>query len=252
MMKILEHLKRTAQSCPPAERTARFLFDRRFQMARRNLRGIGIEIGALDRPLFLPKAARAFYLDRLHPRELRRHYPELDSHPFYVSFVADGETMECIRDDTLNFIIANHVIEHCEDPIAAMITFFRKLSPGGRVFLAMPDMRRTFDCSRIETPWEHLAEDHARGPEGSRGQHYREWAEAVEKLHGDAARLRAEELAAMGYRIHFHCWTESGFRDFLNHARAFAPFALLDSCSWRDENIYILQRGESSMSGKIL
>ncbi|MDD5088931.1 MAG: hypothetical protein PHI18_09070, partial [bacterium] len=65
MANILQRLKHTVRSCPPAERAARFLLDRRFQMARRHLRGCGVEIGALDRPLFLPKRARAFYLDRL-------------------------------------------------------------------------------------------------------------------------------------------------------------------------------------------
>lgn len=211
-------------------------------MARKFLRGCGVEIGALDRPLYLPKRARAFYLDRLHPRELRKHYPELNSRPLFVSFVADGESMDCVRDGSLNFIVANHVIEHCEDPVATLMTFARKLTVGGVVFMAVPDKRRTFDCDRPETAWEHLAEDHRRGAEHSRALHYREWAELVEHLSGNEAARRSGELAAMGYRIHFHCWSDSSFRDFLDHARAFAPFALLDGCSWRDENIYILQR----------
>ncbi|MBU0507246.1 class I SAM-dependent methyltransferase [bacterium] len=238
---MFDRLKRAVQSCPATERTARLLFDRRFQMARRNLRGIGIEIGALDRPLFLPWGTRAFYLDRLHPNELRRHYPELNHRSLYVSLIADGETMDCIRDNALNFIIANHVIEHCEDPIATLTMFTRKLLSGGRIFLAVPDKRRTFDRSRTETTWEHLVEDHIQGPAVSRLQHYREWAESVENLQGNAAQQRARELTAMDYSIHFHCWSESSFLDFLNRVRAFAPFALLDSCSWRDENIYVLE-----------
>jgi len=249
MTEILDRLKQIVRRCPSAERAARFLYDRRFQTARKYLRGCGVEIGALDRPLYLPNRARAFYLDRIHPRELRRHYPELDSRPLYVSFVADGESMDCVRDGSLDFIAANHVIEHCEDPIATLMTFARKLSPGGVVFMAVPDKRRTFDRDRSETGWEHLADDHRRGAEHSRAQHYREWTELVEHLSGNEAARRADELATMGYRIHFHCWSDFAFRDFLDHAREFAPLALLDRRSWRDENIYILRREYAAATG---
>jgi hypothetical protein len=203
---------------------------------------LGLEIGALDRPLMLPRRARAFYLDRFLPSKLREHYPELDGRRIYVSLVSEGEELPCIRDGSLSFVVANHVIEHCEDPIATLTTFSSKLQIGGIVFMAVPDMRRTFDHARPETPWQHLLADHQDGSATSRMSHYREWATIVECKRGDAAEQRAEELQAQNYSIHYHCWTEQGFRTFLDHIAETLPLRLVDSDSWRNENIFVLRK----------
>jgi len=227
------------------ERLARRFLDRRYQLARRHLRGTGLEIGALDRPLMLPVRAKAYYLDRLLPAKLREHYPELSHRLFYVSLVADGESLACVAAGALDFLVANHVIEHCEDPIAALTTFARKLKPGGKLFMAVPDMRRTFDRNRSETTWNHLQADHERGPLRSREEHYREWAETVDGLAGEAAVRRADQLRTMAYSIHFHCWTRDGFTDFLGRLRSYAPLRLIVSRSWRNENIFVLTKDAS-------
>ncbi|MFZ5433719.1 MAG: class I SAM-dependent methyltransferase [Calditrichota bacterium] len=137
-----ERIKRLIRRWPIAESAARFLVDRRYRMARKYLRGIGMEIGALDRPLILPKSAKAYYLDRLPLAELRRHYAEHSHKQFFISLVGDGEKLDCIRDGALDFIVANHMIEHCQDPIGTLKTFLSKLRVGGRIFMAVPDMRQ--------------------------------------------------------------------------------------------------------------
>jgi predicted SAM-dependent methyltransferase len=241
-MILVEPLKNLVRKSPALERLARRLLDRRYQLARRHLRGTGLEIGALDRPLMLPSSAKAYYLDRLLPAKLRKHYPELSHRPFHVSLVADGETLSCIADGALDFLVANHVVEHCEDPITALATFARKLKPGGKIFMAVPDMRRTFDRNRRETTWDHLQADHEQGPLRSREGHYREWAEMVDGLTGEDAVRRARELLAMTYSIHFHCWTLRGFTDLLERLRSYAPLHLIVTRSWRDENIFVLTK----------
>ena len=190
----------------------------------------------------MPSRLKVYYLDHLLPSQLRKHYPELAGRRFYVSLVADGEDLSCIKDDSLDFLIANHVIEHCEDPIATLITFSKKLCANGIVFMAVPDMRRTFDINRQETDWNHLQKDHEQGPALSREQHFLEWATHVEGNIEASAVQRASELAAMKYSIHFHCWTETGFRDFLKHIRAYVPLTLIEFRSWRNENIFILRK----------
>ncbi len=239
---MLALLKAAVRSTPAMERLARHALDRRYQLARKHLKGIGIEIGALDRPLFLPKQATAYYLDHLLPGDLYAHYPELSNRKFYVSLVADGEDMACVQDGALDFVIANHVIEHCEDPIATLMTFVGKLRAGGMVFMAVPDMRRTFDKNRTQTTWKHLLADHTHGPSISRMQHFREWALNVENLTDDAAEQRAKALFDMGYSIHFHCWTRDGFQDFLDSAKQFAPLKVAEVKSWRNENIFMLEK----------
>src|SRR5438132_654340 len=52
------------------------------QRLARWLRGHGIEIGALHRPLEVPASARVTYVDRLPESVLRSHYPELSNETF--------------------------------------------------------------------------------------------------------------------------------------------------------------------------
>ena len=45
-------------------------------------------------------------------------------------------------------IIASHVLEHIVDPISFFASADRILAPGGRILLAVPDLRLCFDCMR--------------------------------------------------------------------------------------------------------
>ena len=78
-----------------------------------------------------------------------------------------------------DFIIANHFIEHTEDPIGTIKRFLTVLRPQGILYMAVPDKRFTFDLERPLTSLEHLLRDHTEGPEWSRESHFREWAQFV-------------------------------------------------------------------------
>jgi SAM-dependent methyltransferase len=184
----------------------------RRRLAFRHLRGSGLEIGALDKPLMLPRGARARYVDRYGVAELRAHYPELaDRELVEVDVVDDGERLATIASESVNFVVANHFFEHCEDPIGTLDNHLRVLKPGGILYAAVPDKRFTFDRSRPVTTLEHVVLDHEVGPERSRRAHYEEWAQEVDRVNNgipDAeVPLRARELEETSYSIHFHVWT---------------------------------------------
>ena len=108
--------------------------------------------------------------------DLRREYPELaDWDLTEVDIVDDGEKLAKIPAESQDFIIANHFLEHTEDPIGTIETHLGKLKPGGVLFYAVPDKRFTFDFRRPVTPIEHMVADFEEGPERSRAEHYREW-----------------------------------------------------------------------------
>lgn len=94
----------------------------------------------------------------------------------------------------MDFIIANHFIEHCEDPIATMIAFFAKLMPHGVVYLAVPDKRFTFDQQRESTSIAHLQQDFSDGGVGSRTAHYLDFARYA-LLNGAATEREVAEWA---------------------------------------------------------
>lgn len=171
------------------------------------LSGSGIEVGALHSPLTLPAGASARYVDFEQPDDLDAHYPEL-SHTKLTrpDIISNLETLSGVEDTSQDFVIANHVLEHCEDPIKAIKSTARVLRASGIAFLAIPDKRFTFDKERKITTLDHLIRDHEEGPDVSLQEHYREWCECVDKLEGQELNQKVELLLATRGNIHFHVW----------------------------------------------
>jgi SAM-dependent methyltransferase len=189
--------------------------DARRQLAACFLGGEGLEIGPLHQPLALPPHARARYVDRMLVEDLRREYAELAEWNLTpVDVVDDGEKLLTIAEESQDFIVANHFLEHCENPIRTIETHLGKLKPGGVLFYAVPDKRFTFDFRRPVTPLEHMVADYEEGPERSRAEHYEQWARLVVGEEGESEAqsvARARELEAAAYSIHMHVWTQAEF-----------------------------------------
>jgi len=217
----------------------------RVRLARRYLRGEGLEIGALHLPLPMPRGTRARYVDRMTKDDLIREYPELEGHDLVdVDVVDDGERLTTVPDASVDFVVANHFLEHTEDPIGTLEQHTRVLRPGGVLFLANPDPRVTFDELRPLTTIEHLARDHSEGPEVSRDEHYEEWARLVERAPQPEVAGRAAELRASGYSIHFHVWTPAVFAELVRHCahEEGIPLELEALVPVRHEFITVLRR----------
>lgn len=178
-------------------------------LANLYLAGDGLEIGALHNPLAVPPAARVKYVDRMTTPDLRSHYGELKDLPLVeVHIVDDGETLATVAAESQDFVIANHFIEHCQNPLLALVNIFRVLKAGGIAFITIPDKRFTFDQDRPITPFEHLLRDYREGPQASKRGHFEEWARCVDKLDGQAAEERVRYLTDIDYSIHFHVWSQ--------------------------------------------
>lgn len=213
------------------------------------LRGEGIEIGALHRPLRVPPAAQVRYVDRMPETELRQHYPELAGQKFApVSIIGSAYDLSQLANDSLDFIIANHLMEHLDYPIKGLREFARVLRPNGVLYMALPDARVGIDQGRPLTPLEHLMEEHRSGADKTRRAHYLDWVTLSEKQLAEPEK-RADWLMQMDYSIHFHVWRPDTFLDFLLAAKrevnlplnvvAFAPPEFVGD----DEFILVLVKG---------
>jgi predicted SAM-dependent methyltransferase len=190
-------------------------------IAETYLRGHGIEIGALHQPVTVPESVQVMYIDRMPTPDIRKQYPELDNHDIVdVDLVDDGEQLSSIRDESQDFVIANHFIEHCQDPIRTMFNLLRVLKQDGILYLAVPDKRYTYDKDRDVTPLEHLVRDHKEGPAWSHRQHFEEWVRQVNKVEDDQeVEASIADLMRMDYSIHYHVWTQAEFFEFLTMLR---------------------------------
>jgi predicted SAM-dependent methyltransferase len=175
------------------------------------LKGHGIEIGALHTPLRIPKSSKVRYVDRMSALDLRKQYPELDSKELMnVDIIDDGELLSKIKDSTQDFVIANHFLEHCQNPIGAIGNMLRVLKHGGVLYLSIPDKRYSFDADRPQTSFDHILKDYRKGPEWSKRQHFEEWTRYIGNIkdQGEANR-HILNLMNIDYSIHYHAWTQT-------------------------------------------
>jgi SAM-dependent methyltransferase len=191
----------------------RWFIRRPRRLAATYLSGHGIEIGALHARTPVPWGVSVRYVDRMSVEDLRRQYPGTDSEGFTrVDVIDDAQTLSTVPDSSEDFVIANHILEHMEDPISMVENAMRVLAKDGVLLLAVPDKRCTFDAGRPVTTLQHLLDDHEDGGRGSRAGHFREWVEVVEKTTGADVDARVAELMETDFSIHFHVW---GWREML-------------------------------------
>lgn len=194
------------------------------------VRGRGIEIGALSRPLPVGPHAHVEYVDLYTSEEAALVYPEaVELGPIQrPDLVAAADDLSALPTGSQDFVLSSHLLEHLADPIAALAEWRRVLRPKGLLVLMLPDKRYTFDRERPRTRFGHLWEDHlARkaddvlAPARRNRAHYLEWAVAVNGLlDPKQAEYLADLLAEAGYPIHFHCWIADDVAELFERLRA--------------------------------
>lgn len=214
------------------------------------LSGEGIEIGALHRPVSAPHL-KVKYVDRLTKADLYKQYPELLEYPIVeADILDDGETLKTIAENSFDFVIANHVIEHMANPILSIKNWLRVLKPGGRVFIAVPNPSTTFDNLRPITKLDHIMLDYNSPSDERDYEHFKEFALLVScKIFGVIPESEAENFAKKlwdtKYSIHYHVWTFDTFKEFLSAVFDTVPYPIkvVDSMApIRDEFIFVLEK----------
>ena len=127
---------------------------------------VGIEIGALDKPVVPPSTKGIFYVDYTDTQTLRERYsqdPNVDVNRIVTVHGIWGEKTlsEAAQSITpVDFVIASHVIEHVPDLIAWLQEIAATLKTGGELRLAVPDKRYTFDVLRSESDFADVLSAH--------------------------------------------------------------------------------------------
>jgi predicted SAM-dependent methyltransferase len=185
------------------------------QLFARHLVGTGLELGALHHPYTAPLSAiETRYVDRWTPAEAKELFPELGEVEFTAAdHIVDlnTERLSMIEDESQDFVVASHVLEHVANPLALLTDMYRVLRPGGTVIILLPDMRRMSDFRRTPTTVEHLVDEYLRDVREVDEAHLDEYARNVNHYKGQGQE-RKEYLARLAERsIHVHAWTEEHF-----------------------------------------
>ena len=111
-------------------------------------------------------ATTVSYLDAWAPDDSADRFPEIEQSEFsppdiICDFNAEG--LAPINDDSQDFAIASHVLEHLANPLRMLCELHRVVRPGGAVLIFLPDRHNTFDKDREPTPLDHLVEEFEAG-----------------------------------------------------------------------------------------
>jgi len=159
------------------------------QLFARHLIGTGLELGALHSPYPVPVSAiETRYVDRWTPDEAKELFPELGQVDFTAAdHIVDLNTegLSAFGDESQDFVVASHVLEHVANPLALLVETHRVLRPGGAAIVLLPDMRRTSDRFRRPTTVEHLVDEYQRGVQEVDEAHLAEYARDVMHYAGE-------------------------------------------------------------------
>ncbi|HEY2480860.1 MAG TPA: class I SAM-dependent methyltransferase [Caulobacteraceae bacterium] len=89
-------------------------------------------------------------------------------------FVGEATDLSFIAADSYDFVLSSHMIEHCANPLRALIEWRRILKPGGALILVAPHKDGTFDHRRPVVTIEHLVADYEGEVDESDATHVEE------------------------------------------------------------------------------
>ena len=191
---------------------ARALFTNNF------IYGKGIEFGPGDMPMPLPPYAEVEYADAFDRNEhcnsmMKGQFPT-------ITYKTSYEEMKGIDDNSQNFIVSSHVIEHTINPIKALENTYNKLTKGGVCFMAIPHYKFTFDSKRQPTNIKHLISDYLKYDVSRDFEHYLDF-----DLNVNNSRTPLDEYCEIKnmfinnpdkFNLHYHVFCEENFQEMVD------------------------------------
>ena len=221
------------------------LYLNRASIAAAFLTGRGVEIGAFSQPSDLPPDRKIAFYDRYPAATLREVYdPDCGRPLMEPDFVGQAETLDGLADETFDFLIANHVIEHLQDPILFLRSIAQKVVPGGRAMIAVPDKRYCMDKLRSLTPFEHLVDDHELGTAARQRAHFVRFFVEAGGQDVATAEASADAFDMDDIRFHYHVWDAESFVAFVTAtiARYALPLAPIYTRATEEDIIVVLEK----------
>lgn len=205
------------------------------------LKGTGIEVGAGNRPFHVRDGLNVIYGDIRDDEALSNYFGNTMPILGGSNFI-DAQTFEGVPDESVDFVISAHVIEHLFDPIGAIEQAMRVIRKSGIYLIAVPDKRFMFDHKRPVTDIDHLLRDHKDGGDSTRLYAFFEEAHFTFDHPVDVAWEMAEHNMKHGLDIHVHCWTHETFMEMLKECEKIIPMRVDAGVLSNNENIFALRK----------
>lgn len=184
------------------------------------LSGDGIEIGAFENPAVLPAVCNVKYCDVISTEEARNLFKEVDASELKeVDHIIDlnATGLANFKDNSLDFVVINHVMEHLVNPINVIKELHRVLKNKGKLSIAIPDKHYTFDIKRPLTEFPELVESYTSNKKDSDVYDY---YDIIRYQYPQLLDVPEDELMMhlKGFkdrREHLNIWDSDTFKDFI-------------------------------------
>jgi len=192
----------------------------RKQIGDRVLRGAGYEFGAGLTPSLFSNVSTLTVIDKRDKAELTVLFGAVPTYDV-LSYEQAASRVE------QDFITAHHVIEHCPDPIAVIMSWLPLVRDGGVVYFSLPSSNHACECDREPTPMSHLLADYlfeADGTDFDSRNHIPSFICHWTVMNPDgiwfaregvvpyARQLLAEQARVKGHDLHWHTYTAAASR----------------------------------------
>ncbi|WP_417392886.1 class I SAM-dependent methyltransferase [Gimesia sp.] len=201
------------------------------EISASRLKGSGVEFGAGANPYPIPEHCQVLYADLLTAEQLEKElYPGQDCADLIKpDLQSDFDSFRGVEDESMDFIIGCHVIEHTTSPISVIETAYRKLRKGGSLVLVIPDKKKTFDKNRELTTLEHLVLDHEHPDRERDYEHYIDFYTVGTAYNVPESELEKtiKENYDNYFAIHYHVWTYETFSKMIDYIQK-------NVCQWSE------------------
>jgi SAM-dependent methyltransferase len=75
-------------------------------------------------------------------------------------YICDGTDLRLISNESYDFVLSSHSLEHVANPLKALYEWRRVLKKGGVLLICLPEKHRSFDHRRPVTEFSHLVKDY--------------------------------------------------------------------------------------------
>lgn len=228
-MKLLEYIITTISFFRHKEKRSLIRIAKKFKKLN------GIEIGGPS-SIFKLKGAMPIYLysnkvdgvnfsnQTLWEGEIKEgnnysYYNNLVGH----QFIAEGTNLGEVKNETYDFVLSCHSLEHIANPIKALEEWNRVLVNGGKIVLVLPNKDFTFDVKRPISKIEHLIADYESNINEDDTTHFNEVIELHDLTRDEfiASRDQLKSRTAMNFNnraIHHHVFDFSLIQEMLKFA----------------------------------
>ena len=143
--------------------------------------------------------------------------------PLGMNYIVEASNLNGIPDNTYDFLLAAHCLEHIANPIKALLEWKRVLKPGALMVVVLPNYQKTFDHRRSPTSISHMLDDNHNEVGEDDSTHLSEILELHDlrrdKAAGTFEQFKTRALRNSEYRcLHHHVFDKENSRELLEAA----------------------------------